>query len=148
MKSCFWLKCKVCHGDLALRNILLTGQKVVKITDFGLARQLYSYSVYVKKQNVPLPWRWLSLESMTDMNFSSASDVWSYAGNQSFWRRKKQLFYQIQAKFCLIWITVTLWEMFTLAEVPWQGYDFNLMFVENLKRGLRLNIPQYATDEM
>jgi len=43
---------QVVHGDLAARNILLAANKVAKITDFGLARRLYSYSVYVKKQNV------------------------------------------------------------------------------------------------
>ncbi|ODM86842.1 Fibroblast growth factor receptor 4, partial [Orchesella cincta] len=45
---------RVVHGDLAARNVLLTAHKVAKITDFGLSRQLYNYSVYVKTQNVIL----------------------------------------------------------------------------------------------
>jgi len=40
------------HGDLAARNLLLSEKKEIKIADFGLARQLYQYSVYVKRQNV------------------------------------------------------------------------------------------------
>ena len=32
---------KVLHGDLAARNILLAANGVVKLADFGLARQLY-----------------------------------------------------------------------------------------------------------
>lgn len=45
---------KVIHGDLAARNCLLSQDMGIKITDFGLARQLYNYSVYVKTQTVSL----------------------------------------------------------------------------------------------
>jgi len=48
---------KVIHGDLAARNVLLTEKRIAKVTDFGLSRQLYNYSQYVKKQQEPLPWR-------------------------------------------------------------------------------------------
>jgi serine/threonine protein kinase len=43
---------QVVHADLAARNILLFNNGVVKITDFGLSRQLYTYATYVKKQQV------------------------------------------------------------------------------------------------
>lgn len=47
---------QVVHADLSARNVLLTDQGIVKLADFGLARQLYTYSVYVKTQKTPLPW--------------------------------------------------------------------------------------------
>jgi len=49
MYDCFQ---KVIHGDLAARNVLLTSQRIAKITDFGLSRKLYDYSNYVKKNQV------------------------------------------------------------------------------------------------
>ena len=43
---------KVIHGDLAARNILLADNGVVKVADFGLARQLFNDYNYKKQQPV------------------------------------------------------------------------------------------------
>ena len=43
---------QVLHGDLAARNILLADDRVVKIADFGLAREVYRSGNYKKKGEV------------------------------------------------------------------------------------------------
>jgi len=43
---------QIVHRDLAARNILLADGNVVKICDFGLAKDCYKYNEYRKKSNV------------------------------------------------------------------------------------------------
>ena len=49
---------------------------MLKITDFGLSREMDE--IYVQKRQGRLPLKWMAIESIIHKQFTSASDVWSY----------------------------------------------------------------------
>uniref|UniRef100_A0A8C5S3Q6 receptor protein-tyrosine kinase n=1 Tax=Laticauda laticaudata TaxID=8630 RepID=A0A8C5S3Q6_LATLA len=88
------------HRDLAARNILINGNLVCKVSDFGLSRVLddnpdAAYTTTGGK----IPVRWTAPEAITFRKFSSASDVWSYGivtwevlayGERPYWNMTNQ----------------------------------------------------------
>ena len=56
----------VVHRDLAARNVLVCADGVVKIADFGLARNLSDSEYYRKNSDGKLPVKWMSPESLFD----------------------------------------------------------------------------------
>ncbi|KAF7989871.1 hypothetical protein HCN44_008545 [Aphidius gifuensis] len=70
------------HRDLACRNCLVSAKdrdnRVVKIGDFGLARDIYKNDYYRKEGEGLLPVRWMSPESLIDGVFTTQSDVWAF----------------------------------------------------------------------
>ena len=66
----------IVHRDLACRNVLVAKDKLLKITDFGLSREVEE--VYVKKTKGRLPLKWMAIESITAREFTTASDVWAF----------------------------------------------------------------------
>ncbi|KAH9507838.1 hypothetical protein Btru_053021 [Bulinus truncatus] len=113
---------KYIHRDLAARNVLLAEDNIVKICDFGLAKDLYKDAEYHKKGDGPVPVKWMALESFTHRIYTTKSDVWSYG--------------------------VLLWELFTLGGNPYPGVEINEKFIGLLKSGYRMEKPQYANDEL
>ena len=63
------------HRDLASRNILVGYDYMIKIADFGLARDVYTDAVYVKETDGILPVKWMAPESLFDGVYTSKSDV-------------------------------------------------------------------------
>ncbi|XP_054159954.1 vascular endothelial growth factor receptor 2-like [Oppia nitens] len=109
---------RLIHRDLAARNVLLTGQHIVKICDFGLARDCYGYDSYVKKGDGPLPIKWMAIESMRDKVYNEKSDVWSFG--------------------------VFMWEIFTLGSNPYPGFEIDEHFYKRLVDGYRMERPDYS----
>lgn len=66
---------KIVHRDLAARNVLVCVNKIVKIADFGLSRDIYEDNIYKKSGAGRLPIKWLALESMLYQQYTSQSDV-------------------------------------------------------------------------
>ncbi|CAK1555335.1 unnamed protein product [Leptosia nina] len=69
------------HRDLACRNCLVAvrdGRRIVKIGDFGLARDIYKNDYYRKEGEGLLPVRWMAVECLVDGVFSCQSDVWAW----------------------------------------------------------------------
>ncbi|KAM9712753.1 vascular endothelial growth factor receptor 1 isoform 1-T1 [Menidia menidia] len=113
---------KCIHRDLAARNILLSDNKVVKICDFGLARDIYKDPDYVRKGDARLPLKWMSPESIFDKVFTPQSDVWSFG--------------------------ILLWEIFSLGASPYPGLHIDEEFCHRLKGGTRMRAPEYSTPEI
>ncbi|KAE9418872.1 hypothetical protein Angca_003404, partial [Angiostrongylus cantonensis] len=63
------------HRDLAARNCLITKDKVVKVSDFGLSRMGTSY---VMRTAMRLPIKWLAPETISTLSFSLKTDVFSF----------------------------------------------------------------------
>jgi len=45
---------KLVHRDLAARNVLMAADKLVKVSDFGLSRDVYEGDAYLKTTKVRL----------------------------------------------------------------------------------------------
>ena len=69
---------KIVHRDLACRNILVGKGQILKVSDFGMSRNVTYDSAYIKTTNGPQPIRWMAPESIMYHEFTTASDVWSF----------------------------------------------------------------------
>ncbi|XP_072524379.1 platelet-derived growth factor receptor beta [Salminus brasiliensis] len=122
-KGMEFLASKNCvHRDLAARNVLICEGKLVKICDFGLARDIMHDNNYVSKGSTFLPLKWMAPESIFHNLYTTLSDVWSYG--------------------------ILLWEIFTLGGTPYPDLPMNELFYNALKRGYRMTKPMHASEEI
>ncbi|XP_077114835.1 fibroblast growth factor receptor 2 isoform X4 [Ranitomeya variabilis] len=112
---------KCIHRDLAARNVLVTESNVMKIADFGLARDVNNIDYYKKTTNGRLPVKWMAPEALFDRVYTHQSDVWSFG--------------------------VLMWEIFTLGGSPYPGIPVEELF-KLLKEGHRMDKPANCTNEL
>jgi anaplastic lymphoma kinase len=70
------MKCLTCFR---FRNCLLTSKgpdRVVKIADFGMARDIYRADYYRKGGKAMLPVKWMPPEAFLDGIFTAKTDIW------------------------------------------------------------------------
>ncbi|KAK6058494.1 hypothetical protein COOONC_03935 [Cooperia oncophora] len=99
------------HRDLAARNCLITQDKVVKISDFGLSRMGTHYQI---RTAMRLPIKWLAPETITTFSFSLKTDVFSFG--------------------------VVVYEIFSDGAEPWEGKT-NAEVKVNITNGEFLTLP-------
>jgi len=103
------------HRDLAARNCLVGENLIVKISDFGLSRDIYAVDYYRVQSKSLLPVRWMPPESILYGKFTTESDVWSFG--------------------------VVLWEIFSYGLQPYYGYT-NQEVIEMIRSRQLLPCPE------
>ena len=102
------------HRDLATRNVLVGENLTIKISDFGLARDIYAEDYYRIEHQV-LPVRWMPPEALVYGSLTVESDIWSYG--------------------------VVLWEIFSYGLQPYYGYS-NQEVIEMIRSRQMLPCPE------
>ncbi|XP_069344443.1 proto-oncogene tyrosine-protein kinase ROS isoform X3 [Eulemur rufifrons] len=127
-KGCVYLEqMHFIHRDLAARNCLVSVKdytspsRIVKIGDFGLARDIYKNDYYRKRGEGLLPVRWMAPESLMDGLFTTQSDVWSFG--------------------------ILIWEILTLGHQPYPAHS-NLDVLNYVQTGGRLEPPRNCPDDL
>ncbi|XP_046850980.1 fibroblast growth factor receptor 4-like [Xenia sp. Carnegie-2017] len=112
---------KCIHRDLAARNILVSEDRVMKIADFGLARDIHQIDYYRKTTDGRLPVKWMALEALFERVYTTQSDVWSFG--------------------------IVIWEMLTFGGTPYPSIPLEQLF-DFLKNGYRMEPPVNCPQEL
>jgi serine/threonine protein kinase len=95
------------HRDIAARNVLLNSERMAKVSDFGLCRQVDKDGLCVEKDG-KFPIKHMPLESIKYGQFSEKSELWSYG--------------------------ILIWEMMSGGQSPFKDIQFD-EFIDYLDSG-------------
>ncbi|XP_034445706.1 protein-tyrosine kinase 6b [Hippoglossus hippoglossus] len=105
------------HRDLAARNVLVGGDYICKVADFGLARVIKE-PFYISEDK-KIPYKWCAPEAISHGKFSNKSDVWSFG--------------------------VLLYEIITYGGVPYPAFSNQEVF-QQVTKGYRMPAPAKCPD--
>ncbi|PRP78865.1 hypothetical protein PROFUN_01038 [Planoprotostelium fungivorum] len=111
----------IIHRDLAVRNILLTGSLIPKVSDFGLSRTNTEQDGAAQTQTDVGPIKWMSPEAILNREYSRKSDVWSFG--------------------------VVVWEILTVSE-PFPGINPVEAAIMIIQQGVRPEMPQDTPEDL
>lgn len=103
------------HRDLAARNVLVGDREVMKIADFGLARDVEKSNYYTKTTEGILPIKWMAPETLVYQRYTHKSDVWSFG--------------------------IVLWELMTLGATPYPSISAKELFEKLRTSDYRMEKP-------
>ncbi|XP_072051220.1 uncharacterized protein [Amphiura filiformis] len=109
------------HGDLAARNILVGEDLLIKISDFGMADDIYTQGYKRIAPEKKRPVKWVSLETNVRGQCTIKSDIWSYG--------------------------IVLYEIYTLGGTPYPGMTCREVILR-LQEGYRMEKSETCPDEI
>ena len=111
----------VIHRDIAARNVLVKNKECVKLSDFGMSRNLIESDYYKKTSEDRVPVKWMAPESINDRIYTNLSDVWSFG--------------------------ILCWEITSYAMAPYGEYTA-MESVAAIAAGFRLKQPENCSDDL
>ncbi|XP_070542073.1 ephrin receptor 1-like [Ptychodera flava] len=107
----------IVHRYLSPKHILVDWSLHCKISNFGYASNVIDSASFMAKAEGSCPERWMAIESLVDLKFTSKSDVWAFG--------------------------VVLWHTMTLGETPYASINL-IHLAEKLMRAMNYQDRRYV----